>query len=249
MPEIEGESLMLAMDTSGDVCSIAVLRNGLLRAEHTFRHDMHLSERVLAHVEAVLADADAEFEKVSHFAVGIGPGSFTGTRIGVMTMKCFSLLCDKPIIGIDGLSAMAAEYCGIADLIVTPVLLCRSGTVYACPFSVAGSAPVPLAEPAALTFEALGNLLRSLSDRDAKVRFLFCGPAAARYNENLRSVMGFEADIPAFGTVAFPRASVIGSLTMHRLEAGDGPGDALILVPLYISPPPITMPRIPIPAQ
>ena len=90
-------SLALAMDTSGDVCSIAVLRGGKLISEHIFRHGMHLSERLLEHVEAVLADADAKPAEVDLFGVGLGPGSFTGTRIGVMTLKTFAFMLERPI--------------------------------------------------------------------------------------------------------------------------------------------------------
>jgi hypothetical protein len=56
--------ILLAMETSGDVCSVAVLRNGLFTAEHTFRHGMHLSERLMTHLEQVLQDADTTLEQV-----------------------------------------------------------------------------------------------------------------------------------------------------------------------------------------
>src|SRR4051794_40991599 len=113
--------LILAMDTSGDVCSVAVFRLGRLQAELAFRHEMHLSERLIAHVDLLLKETSARLADVDCFVVGRGPGSFTGTRIGVMTMKTFAFVQEKPIVAINGLEAMAAEYCGVTGLVVTPV--------------------------------------------------------------------------------------------------------------------------------
>src|SRR5258706_13247436 len=104
---------LLAMETSVDVCSVAVLRDGQFIAEHTFRHGMHLSERLMAHLDTVLGDADTTLEQIEAFAVGIGPGSFTGTRIGVMTLKTLALVQKKPMVGISGLDALAMEYAGL----------------------------------------------------------------------------------------------------------------------------------------
>ena len=66
------------MDTSGDVCSVAVLRNGQFVTEHAFRHGMHLSERLFEHIEGVLQEADAVLDDVTAFAVGAGAGIVYG---------------------------------------------------------------------------------------------------------------------------------------------------------------------------
>src|ERR1051326_1892282 len=121
--------ILLAMETSVDVCGAAVFRNGLLAAEHTFRHGMHLSERLMAHLDAVLKEADATLEQVEAFAVGIGPGSFTGTRIGVMTMKTLASVRERPLVGISGLAALAHEYTGLHGVAVTSLIPCRAGVV------------------------------------------------------------------------------------------------------------------------
>jgi len=85
------------MDTSGDVCSVALFRKGQFHAELAFRHEMHLSERLIGHVDLLLKEIGAELSEVDCFAVGVGPGSFTGTRIGVMTVKTFAFVEDKPV--------------------------------------------------------------------------------------------------------------------------------------------------------
>ncbi len=236
-------NLILSMDTSGDVCSVAVFRSGRFHAELAFRHEMHLSERLIAHVELLLKEVSAVLRDVDCYVVGIGPGSFTGTRIGVMTMKTFAFVEQRPIVAVNSLEAMAAEYCGLPDVIVTPVLPCRAGMVYACPYIVAAEFPVPRSEPAAFTFAELGEAVKSASEGTV----LFCGPAARRYETELRANLGDRAGSAAFGAVDFPRAAALGRLAVLRLEAGAEQISPLEVVPLYISPPPITLPKQPIP--
>ncbi len=235
--------LMLAMDTSGDVCSVALYRDGRLHAELAFRHEMHLSERLISHVDLLLKEAAAVLKDVACFVVGIGPGSFTGTRIGVMTMKTWAFALEKPIVAINGLEAMAAEYCGMPGVVVTPVLPCRAGIVYACPFSVERQPPMPLAEPDAYSFDDLADALR----RAGRETLLFCGPAARRYEAELRTSLKEQSGAATFGAVEFPRASALGRLALARLAAGADTPSPLEITPLYISPPPISISKQPIP--
>lgn len=236
--------IVLALDTSGDVCSIALLQGDALLAECVFRHEMHLSERLTDRLDEVLKTGDHAMDEVELLAAGIGPGSFTGTRIGVMTAKTFAFVTGKPLVGVDGLIAMAAEYVGV-PAVVTPVLPCRAGVVYCAAYLTAGTVPVPLAEPEARTFEELGSLLQSLAAEHTGT-VLFCG-AAARSEARLREALAGSSSAIAFGEVEYPRAARIGAIAYRRLAGGDSPADAMTLTPLYISPPPITLSKVPIP--
>jgi tRNA threonylcarbamoyladenosine biosynthesis protein TsaB len=243
MPIAQHPTLLLAMDTSGDICSIALFRAGRLSAEFSFRHEMHLSERLIGQVDALLSTLGGKIGEVDCYAVGVGPGSFTGTRIGVMTMKTFAYFHEAPIFTVNSLEAIAAEYTGLPGYIVTPVLTCRRGTVYACPFSVEGVDPVPLAPPNAYSFADLAALLNGIGPGPV----LFCGPAAHSYAEELRNALGERAADASFGSAEYPRASGLGRLALQRYRSGEQPQDPLAVTPLYISPPPITMPKTPIP--
>ncbi|HZO90949.1 MAG TPA: tRNA (adenosine(37)-N6)-threonylcarbamoyltransferase complex dimerization subunit type 1 TsaB [Chthonomonadaceae bacterium] len=233
------EGLLLALETSGDVCGVAVQRGRQFLSEHRFRHGMHLSERLMGHIDAVLADAEATLDDVTAFAVGIGPGSFTGTRIGVMTAKTFAAVTGQPIVGVVGLAALAAEYAGLRDTLVTPILPCRAGVVYAGLFVVEGETPAPLMGPAALP---LADLLVRIGAH-APRHLVFCGPAVPRYAAELRTGLQGHALTVSFGKASDPRAALIAHLAYQRLESGAAPDDPMTLVPLYISPPPITLPK------
>lgn len=232
-------NLLLAMDTSGDVCSIAVLRGGQFIAEHTFRHGMHLSEWLLGHVESVLREADAVLQDVDGFAVGIGPGSFTGTRIGVMTMKTLAVVQQRPMFGVNSLEAIAAEYAYIEDILVVPILPCRAGIVFAGAYQAIGTAFHTLLEPGAYP-------LAELAERLAKIaahHLVFCGPASSRNWVELNEMLAGKGKKVSFGAADFPRSSQVARLAQQRFERGETGDDALALVPLYIAPPPISIPK------
>jgi tRNA threonylcarbamoyladenosine biosynthesis protein TsaB len=238
------DGLLLALETGGDVCGVAATRDGQFLAEVAFRHEMHLSERLMGHLDTLLKDCAATLADVRAFAVGIGPGSFTGTRIGVMTLKTLAAVLEKPVYGVSGLDALAAEYAGLRAAVVAPMLPCRAGVVYTRLFRVETPAPEPLAEPAALPIAELAARLAAYPDAP----LLCCGPAAARYTAELRSALGDSADRLSVGAALFPRAALIARLADLRRAFGDTPDDPLALVPLYISPPPITLPKQPIPS-
>lgn len=239
MTNPERPDLMLAMDTSGDVCSAAILRDRQFVAEHTFRHGMRLSERLFAHVEGVLHEADAVLDDVSAFVVGVGPGSFTGTRIGVMTMKTLAVVQNRPLYGVNSLEAMAMEYQGIENVTLVPVLPCRTNIVLAAAYRVAGEKPVTCIEAA--TF-ALDELVARLQTTGSE-HFVFCGPVAARYGAELRTLLSGSAQTISLGVVTSSRAGQVARLAHLRQAGGEAGDDALALVPLYIAPPPISLPR------
>lgn len=237
------EGTLLSIETSGDVCSVAVTRAGQFLAEHAFRHGMHLSERLLDHVEAALREADAVLEDVSAFVAGIGPGSFTGTRIGVMTVKTLAMVSGKPCAGVCGLEGLAAEYAGLRDTLIAPMLPCRSGVIYTALYRVEEALPREILPPDALPLETLADAIAASGAGNA----LLCGSAVARYREPLAALLTGRKVVFGFGGKEHPRASALANLAAARIASGAIPDDPLSLLPLYISPPPITLPKTPIP--
>jgi tRNA threonylcarbamoyladenosine biosynthesis protein TsaB len=239
----EPGSILLSIETSGDQCGVAVLRDGVTAVEQTFRHRMHLSEGLLDSVRTLLNLADFALPDVTAIAVGIGPGSFTGTRIGVMTAKTLAAVQGIPLYGIVGLEAIARAYRGLQGVAVVPMLPCRTDLVFTACYDVSGAALKPAIEPDALALDALVDRLLATSSS----HILLCGAAAARYGDIVRDGLRAHGMHVSLGDERYPRPEHVGAIAFERIAAGlpsDAPFD---LVPLYISPPPITMPRIPIP--
>ena len=231
--------IILAMETSGDFCSTAVLRDGTILAERAFHHDMHLSERMMEHIESVLNDSGTTLDEVESFAAGIGPGSFTGTRIGLMTLKALAVVKAKPIYGAGSLETMAAEYLGLQDTLIAPILPCRSGVVYAALFDVSGFSPIIKMTPCSVRLENLADALAAGSNGS---RILLCGTASESCYSALCKDMPPGTSLSC-GRVMHPRAEMTGFLAHQRRDSGDPGENADIIAPAYLAPPPITLPK------
>ena len=121
---------ILAIDTSTASGSIALLEDDRLIAELTTCSQKTHAERLLPSIKGLLEGADARIEEIDCFAVTKGPGSFTGLRIGLSTVKGLAWSLHKPVIGVSTLEALAMNI-PYADKPICPILDARKKEVYA----------------------------------------------------------------------------------------------------------------------
>lgn len=95
--------LVLAFDTATDVASVALAEDGEVLGERRSR-----PVRILADAEGILADAGRRAEEVGGIAVGIGPGSYTGLRMGLITARTLAFSLGVPVAGVSTLAALSA---------------------------------------------------------------------------------------------------------------------------------------------
>lgn len=98
---------VLGIDTSTSSLSIALTVDGVLKYELIQNHALTHSERLLPYLEQMMKSVDFSLNDVDRIACTVGPGSFTGIRIGVSVANAFSLALGKPVLGISTLEAMA----------------------------------------------------------------------------------------------------------------------------------------------
>ncbi len=125
---------ILAVDTSTASGSVALVSNDRVQAEWTLTSAQTHNRRLLKSIDRVLAEIGWALEDVDLFAVTVGPGSFTGIRIGLSTMKTMAWALNKPLIGVSTLEALAAPF-ETGARAVCPMIDARKREVYAALYS------------------------------------------------------------------------------------------------------------------
>ncbi len=128
---------MLAIDTSTDYLSLAAMRDGKIVARFHRKSRMRHSSLLVPMIAKLLAGAGIKLGDLDCFCISVGPGSFTGLRIGAATVKGLAYSLNKPIIAVptlDVIAENAKKFRGI----ICPVLDARKNKVYACLYNSDG---------------------------------------------------------------------------------------------------------------
>jgi len=122
---------LLAIDTSTNYLNLAVTDGDRVIAKFHKKADMSHSSLLIPMIDKVLKKARLKLKDIDGFSISIGPGSFTGLRIGVTTVKGLAYAMKKPIVTVPTLDAIADNAKEFAGL-VCPVLDAKKNKVYAC---------------------------------------------------------------------------------------------------------------------
>ncbi|WP_026526828.1 tRNA (adenosine(37)-N6)-threonylcarbamoyltransferase complex dimerization subunit type 1 TsaB [Butyrivibrio sp. VCD2006] len=120
---------ILALDTSGLVCTVAVMEDDRLLSEFSIQHKITHSELLLPMMEQIRDRIALDLNTIDAVAVSAGPGSFTGLRIGCATAKGLCLAMGKPMIAVPTLDAMAYQFYG-SEYVICPMMDARRSQVY-----------------------------------------------------------------------------------------------------------------------
>ena len=172
---------VLGIDSSTPGCSVALLNNDTIVAERIADPLPSYSKYLLQMVDQVLTEGKSRLDDVDGFAVTIGPGSFTGLRIGVSLLKGFVLATEKPFVGINSLEALARTLDSPKYPICT-ALDARKSEVYAAVFESQKDGLRPLLKESALSPEALCGKIKAPT--------LFIGNGVERYREIFKESLG-----------------------------------------------------------
>ena len=212
--------LILAIETATKLCSVAVGRDGDILALRELESDQHIhAEKVNLFIAEVMAESGLSLTDLDAVAVGIGPGSYTGLRIGLSAAKGLCYALDKPIIGLNTLGTLvqaARAAPGALQGVLWPMIDARRMEVFAQPHDAEGK---PLGDVAPLILDdawALADGARTVfGDGADKVADLWAGRASVNYLCGIR---------PSAGAMLFAAEM--------RLAAGDH-DDLAYLVPAY----------------
>ena len=178
---------ILMIDTSGPACGVALMKDGALVYEAELTSGRTHSQRVMPMINQALDMSDTKIGEIDLFGAVVGPGSFTGVRIGVSTVKALAHASGKPCIGIDALRALAANVTDF-DGVVCPILDARAQQVYGAMFT-AGENPARISE------DGVMKLTQFLDGVEATGRrALFVGDGVKAYRQAISDRLGERAN-------------------------------------------------------
>ena len=211
---------ILAFDTTTKFLSLAVYNEGSV-CEYNLETANRLSLLLVPTIRRVLDALKLDISDIDYFAAGLGPGSFTGIRIGLSASKAFALALDKPLIGIPTLDALALNS-PVTDKDIITAVDAKRGLVYSCIYRYKSGRLIKSSPYALLSKE---NFLKSL-----KSAGIILGDALMVYRDEI-----LKFALPAAFTDRdcwYPKAHNIISLAAQSIKKG-GPFNS---GPIYLYP-------------
>lgn len=257
--------MLLALDTSTHLASLAICESGELRAEYTWDVGTSHSVELLQRLEWFVKERGVTLRHLSAIATAIGPGSFTGIRVAVTVAKTLAFSLNVPLIGVSTLDILAYSQAAAA-LPVCALIEAGRGEFYAALYHqvVRDEAPDArrggehssgsgawAARRASSSGAARQDGLYWLRQGDYRVvtaeelgqeitqPTLFCGDLSAGGQRKLAEMLGALA-LFVSPLISLRRAGLLAELAAQRLEQG-GVDDPLTLEPLYVRRPHITI--------
>lgn len=218
--------MLLAIDTTASAASVAIIRDGFLVAEDFINCGYTHSQTLMPMIDHCLQISGIAFSELDAFAVAAGPGSFTGVRIGVATIKGLALPEDKPCVPVSTLEALA-ENIRFRKGILCPVMDARCSQVYYALFESDGQTVRRLCPDGA---KAIADLEKDL--KNFKEDIIFVGDGADLCYNSMKSISP-ERLFLAPAPLRYQRASSVAMVGERGQREGKAvPGDQL--TPYYL---------------
>jgi tRNA threonylcarbamoyladenosine biosynthesis protein TsaB len=217
---------ILAIDTSTRVGSIALVEGPLLKAQNILDIRATHNQRLLPGIERILTDAGWSLDDLDGFAVSLGPGSFTGLRIGLSIVKGLAWATGKPLVGVPTLDGLAANV-SFVPYMICPILDARKGEIYAALYRQGDEGiPERLTSYMAIKPEEMLALISETT--------VIIGDGLLSHGDYLRRELG-NLLVLAPPHLSVIHASSLAWLGWHRLRSGEFE-DVSSCTPLYVRP-------------
>jgi tRNA threonylcarbamoyladenosine biosynthesis protein TsaB len=214
---------VLGIDTSSYVNAIGVIDGNKILSDFTFEARTDSLKRIVSHIDFALGKANLTLEDVEGIGVGLGPGSWTGVRIGVTVAKILAYVTKKPVAGVPTLEALAYNARNVTRLICSIINAGRD-TVYAALYRPEKGAVTRVSEYYVGDIQKLSEMITEPTT--------FTGPEAQFYAKLMGPM--FESQSINIETMEdIPRGSAVALLAAVRFQNGQT-DNALSLEPMYL---------------
>ncbi|MBQ3181578.1 MAG: tRNA (adenosine(37)-N6)-threonylcarbamoyltransferase complex dimerization subunit type 1 TsaB [Clostridia bacterium] len=210
--------LVLGIDSTSDAATAALVRDGVLLCEYTQNQKKTHSVKMLPMIEGMLSDLEIELSDIDVFACGIGPGSFTGVRIGASTIRAFCDSLNKCATSVTSLEALYNNVNSF-DGVVISLVFARESECYTAAFENGEE----ILSPCVMTIDDIVSYAKGK-------RCMFVGDGAVINKEELKKV---ETAAFAMGRHNVISAGAIAEIGYKKALLGDV-GNSNVLAPLYL---------------
>lgn len=212
---------ILAIDTSNQPLSVAVLEDDHLLATKTINISRNHSKTLMPIVAELLEDCHLDSSAIDRIVVAEGPGSYTGLRIGVTTAKVLASTLNKELVGVSSLKTIAANVTPNSNWTVVPYFDARNLNVFAGGYHWENDRLATVIEDQHTSFKDLVTQLRQVQGQ-----IILVGPVKSEFNTMVSQMLGKRATF--MFDFQIPQAAVIGKLGRY-----EKPVDIDTFVPQY----------------
>ena len=212
---------VLGIDTSGYTNAVGVTDGERILADFTFEAKTDSLEKIVSNIDFALRKANLQLEDIQGFGVGLGPGSWTGIRVGVTVAKILAYSTNKPVSGVPTLEVLAYNARNTPAQICPIIYAGTKDTVYSAFYRTKNDTVNRVSE------YYVGDL-KGLSER-VKETTVFIGAEAKAYCQLIGQIVGISID----AIEGVPKGATVALLAAIRLKRGES-DDALSLEPLYL---------------
>lgn len=202
--------LILSIDTSTVAASVAVISEEKLHGIYYTDYKLKHSEKLLPLVDGLLSEIGMEISHMDAFALSIGPGSFTGLRIGAATIKAYAYAAGKEIIPVSTLEALAYSKPHF-DGIICPVLDAQRDQVYCAMFRNKNGKVIRLSEDGCMSVEDFCREVTSAADGMSAI---FLGDGVRKFRDSITGIMGDKA-VFSDSITMMPCAAYVGAAALE----------------------------------
>jgi tRNA threonylcarbamoyladenosine biosynthesis protein TsaB len=203
---------VLGIDTSTMCCSVGLIDDDQVISEYLLNIPLTHSERLIGTIELVLREAHCALGDLDGWTISLGPGSFTGLRIGVSTVKGLAFATQKPVVGVSTLDVLASQTTPHPHLIC-PILDARKQEIYTAFYRYEeGDLLKRLSPYQAIRPEALVKTIHE--------RTIFIGDGVKNYGEYIRNSLPSLAIFPPF-PLHISYGSAVANLGRELLRKGE----------------------------
>ena len=220
--------LALAIDTSGNTAGLALATENKLINEISFSHKMDMLRRLMPNIDKLFSDAGMSRADLDGVIISLGPGSFTGLRIGMAAAKSIAHVLGKPLVSVPTLDVLANGAMPMCPRSIVAAIHARPGDVFWALYRCENAELIKVIDDNASSVEEM------IAAAKQETQVVFCGDGAQRNREAIDAEFGSACILKEeFNS---PNPAILAVLGLKRLTIGDY-DDTFKIEPRYVRKP------------